>query len=97
MSCFISELWVPEGSGSLPWQCCQHCRRRKDCPYACDQALYHAARQGHTTARILTAEADRLEEAISRADSIPSLLRASEALERTLSHALRSDAVGISF
>ena len=97
MSCFISELWVPEDGGNLPRQCCQYCRRRKDCPYACDQALYHAARQGHETARILTAEADRLLEAISRADSIPSLLRANEALERTLSLALRSDAVGTNF
>lgn len=91
MSCFISELLLPEDSGGLLWIDCRRCRRREECPFACDQALRRAARQRSKTAQLLTTEADRLLETISRAEDARSLLNADEALERALSHALRAE------
>lgn len=88
MSCFISELLLPEDSGGLLWIDCQRCRRREECPFARDQALRRAARQRSKTARFLTTEADRLLETISCAEDARCLLNADEALERALSHAL---------
>ena len=81
MSCFISELQVPEDSGGLFWSICQQCRR-EDCPYA------HVQRQGSTAARLLTEEADRLLEAVSCAGTTRCLLDAGEALERALERTL---------
>lgn len=91
MSCFISELLLPEDSGGLLWIDCQRCRRREECPFARDQALRRAARQRSEAAQLLTTEADRLLETISRTEDARSLLNADEALERALSHALRAE------
>ena len=95
MSCFISELLIPENSGSLIWVCCQRCRRRKDCPYLYHQALHREARQEHRTAQLLASQADQILDRISSADDIRSLLSAGESLERTLSHALHSAVAGM--
>lgn len=91
MSCFISELQIPEDSGGVPWIGCQHCLRRKDCPYVCDQALRFAAHRGRAAAQLLSGEADRFREAVSRADDVRGLLNAGEALERALSCVLRME------
>lgn len=82
MSCFISELQIPEDSGGLFWSACQHCRRREDCPYA------HVQRQGTEAARFLTEEAGRFLEAVSHAGTTRCLLDAGEALERALERTL---------
>lgn len=94
MGCSISDYLIPENRSSLTWAVCQRCRRRKDCPYFCgreySETLRCAACQGRATARRLTAEAERLLEAISRADDAHDLLSADETLERTLSNLLRT-------
>ena len=87
MSCFISELLIPEDGGLL-WVDCQRCRRRQNCSFAQDQALRRAARQGHTAARRLAAEADQLLEIISDADDVCGLLGTDDAVERVLSQTL---------
>lgn len=88
MGFFFSEPFSPEVSDSLLCVHCQKCRRRRECPYIYNQALYRAARQGRATAQLLTAEADRLLETISHADDVRSLLNNNGILERVLSHAL---------
>lgn len=90
MSCFISELLIPE-DGGLFWVDCQRCRRRKDCPCACNQALYRTACQGRAAAQCLAAEAGQLLETISGANDVCRLLDADEAVERVLSQALRAE------
>lgn len=90
MSCFLSEFLIPEGGGGLPWPGCQYCRRT-DCPFAYGQALRSAACRGRASARLLTAKADQLREAVSRAGDICRLLDADRDLERALSYALHSE------
>ena len=91
MSCFLSEILLPEDSDSLLWAYCQNCRCRKECPYIYNQVLRRAARQGRATAQRLTAEADRLLKTISCADDVCRLLNGDEVLERALSYALCSE------
>lgn len=91
MSCFISELLIPENIGSLPMECCRKCRRRKECPCVYDRDLCRAAHQGRVAARLLTEKANQHVQTIFNADNIRGLLQADEALERALSQALCSE------
>lgn len=88
MSCFISELLIPENSDGLLLSCCRKCRFSKQCPCVCDQALYRAANRGRAAARLLTERADRLLKAVSDAEGIHGLLEADETMECALSQAL---------
>ena len=95
MSSTISDDRMPEECVKLLWTACPRCCHRNACSYFCDHAfaesVFCAARQGKNAAHLLTAEAERLREAISRADDIRSLLSADETLERTLSRLLRRE------
>lgn len=82
-------------SAELTGSLCRRCRRRNDCPYVRGRTLDGAVRRRSAQARLLDAEADRLLEAISRADSIDALLRADEALERALARVLCEDLAGM--
>lgn len=92
MSRFVSEFPAPEARNR---SACGTCRRRKDCPYACrrvwEEPCLAAARQGEDAARRLTAEAGRLLAEISSAVHVRRLLRADDAVERTLSDILRGE------
>lgn len=88
MRCLIGELIPPENGESLFCPYCQNCERQRTCPYAWDQALRRAARQGHWTAQELTVEAERLGEIISRAGGVCLLLKGNRALECALTRAL---------
>lgn len=86
MSRFVSEFPTPEERSR---SACRSCRRRKDCPYSVDRVwkkdpCLAAARQGEAAARRLTAEAGRFLAEISPAVHVRQLLRADDAVERTL-------------
>ena len=95
MSRSVSDTWMP-GVHSHPSQsaCCS-CRRRRECPYShariLDNALRQAVSQGETSARLLTAEADRLHAEIAGAGSLSCLLHTDECLEQTLISLLRAE------
>lgn len=78
-------------SSELTWQGCRRCRRREDCPYVRGRTLDGAVRRRCAQARLLDAGAERLLEAISRAEDVGALLRADEELERTLERVLYED------
>ncbi|MGM9661491.1 MAG: hypothetical protein ACI3WR_00160 [Oscillospiraceae bacterium] len=86
MSLFAAERPDP-GAARPPWRSCRDCRR-KDCPYAYEQAVYRAAAQGRASAQLLTAEADRLRATVAAAGDVRSLLRGGEAMEQALAQAL---------
>ena len=90
MTCFVSGSLPPEDSFRLPWAGCLHCRR-EDCPLEQELALRRAACLGFASARLLTAKADRLLEAVSAAGDVRALLDADEDMERALAQALRSE------
>ena len=75
-------------------QCCRRCRRRNECPYVRGRTLDGAVRRRCAQARLLDAEAERLLEAISRAEDAGALLRADEDLERALNWILYEDLTG---
>lgn len=97
MSLFISDYLTPRHSSGFGLNCsaCQHCCRRKDCPYSCDRvfekALRYAADQGNTTAQLLKEETKRFLKSMSGADDVACLLRADEALENTLTDVLHAE------
>ena len=95
VQCNAADVLPPEPRRILTQSACRFCDRRKECPYSCDRsldrALRRAASQRETVARLLSAEAERLLQEISRADQIRCLLRADEALEHTLSELLYAE------
>lgn len=78
---------------NLSRSACRFCGRRKECPYARNQSqsLRCVTTAGKGNARLLSMEAGRLLEKISCADQIRCLLRADDALERTLSKLLYAE------
>ena len=82
-------------SAELTGSLCRRCRRRNDCPYVRGRTLDGAVRRRSAQARLLDAEAERLLEAISRAEDVSALLRADEDLERTLERVLYEDLAGL--
>ena len=99
MSRSISGFLIAEGSNHFSRPACLDCCRQKDCPYSCshavERALHQAASQGETAAQLLTAEARRLLEAISCADSIHHLLSTGESLEYMLFDILHTEIVSM--
>ncbi len=95
MSRSMPELFQPEGRGAFHRSACINCRRRKDCPYSCDfayeRSLHRGALLGQAAARFLTAEAQRLRAAVSRADSAAGLLCADSAAEHAVSDVLSAE------
>lgn len=74
---------------------CRHCPHRNSCPYFYTQLGHHALCsaicQGQASAERLMAGAKQLRDTISSMETMGCLLNASEAVEHTLSHVLRSE------
>lgn len=88
---FLTENRIPVGDGSGLSENCRRCKRRRGCPYACEQELHRAACQGYADARLLSAEADRLLELVSRTGDPCGLLELDRGLERALAQTLDSE------
>lgn len=89
MGCVLGQRSSACSSG-LSNACCQYCACWGNCPFY-TQDLRCAARHGRAAAQKLTAEAERLVEAVSCASDIRSLLDSGEALEQALIQAMRSE------